>query len=150
MLREERMKTLNECCMLLVLWMWNSQMIHLYAYETLYSNLKRFTCQRQHHSLFQKNSNKRFFFFNCQRKHHSFFKNFKPNLLLFAYDKRSTLYFSNFSNKIIYLLYKSKKASITFENIQIKHAHVKDDNQSSFKIFKFNFQNIHAHVENVF
>ena len=52
----------------------------------------------------------------------------------------STLYFSKFSNKIIYLLYKSKKVSITFENIQIKHAHVKDDNQSSFKIFKFNFQ----------
>ena len=87
---------------------------------------------------FSKNSNKRFFLFNCQRQHHSFFKNFKPNLLLFAYDKRSTLYFSNFSNKIIYLLYKSKKASITFENIQIKHAHVKDDNQSSLIFSKFN------------
>ena len=109
---------------------------------------------------FSKNSNKRFFFFNCQRQHHSlfqriqikgssfsivkdniihFFKKIKPNLLLLAYDKMSTLSFSKNSNLIFYFLHMTKWAHFTFQIFQTKSSTFcisLKKHQSLLKIFK--------------
>ena len=68
-----------------------------------------------------------------------FFKKFKPNLLLFAYDKRSTLYFSNISNLIFYFLHMTKGAHFTFQIFQTKSSTFcisLKKHQSLLKIFK--------------